>query len=177
MSQLPYARSKDASNTYYLTFKAVHQSRDGLNSGSIVDADTGKSPVSRWLTGAFAYDDFTSNPDSVGHEVRFLLPPNTFVLRVAARVDTAFVGTGNNDIDIGDDDDPDGWGDALDFSSTGGKYDPNSEFNPAGTTGFKYYSDLDSIDVQFKNATAPTAGEALLHVEVISYHEDLGAEF
>jgi len=97
-------------------------------------------------------------------------------MRVVARVDTAFVGTGNNDIDIGDDVDADGWGDGLDFSSQGAKYDPDAVFNSAGSTGFKHYATLDSIDVHFKNATAPTAGEAILFVEVISYHEAYSEE-
>lgn len=174
-----YARKSRAPDTQYFGFKPVkHSSRDGLNSASTVDADTGYSPISRWLAYAFDYADFTSNDQgATGHEVDCLLPVQSIVMRVVARVDTAFVGTGNNDIDIGDDVDADGWGDGLDFSTTGAKYDPDAAFNSAGATGFKHYATLDSIDVHFKNATAPTAGAAILFVEVISYHEAYEEEF
>lgn len=174
-----YARKSIAPDTQYFGFKAVkHSSRDGLNSASVVDADTGTSPISRWLAYVFDYADFTSNNQgATGHEVDCLLPAQSIVLRVVARVDVAFVGTGNNDIDVGDDDAADGWGDGLDFSSTGAKYDPNAAFNSAGATGFKHYATVDSIDVHFKNATAPTAGKALLFVEVISYHEAYEADY
>jgi hypothetical protein len=174
-----YARKSDAPNTHYETFKAVkHSSRDGLGSAAVTDADTGKSPLSRWITYAFNYADFTSNlSGATGYEVNCLLPAQTMAFRCWARVDTAFVGTGNNDIDVGDDTDPDGWGDGLDFSSTGGKYDPDAAYNPNGTTGFTYNTDVDSVDVQFKNATAPTAGEAMLFIEVVSYHEALSNEW
>ncbi|MHC4542926.1 MAG: hypothetical protein ACYSYL_00165 [Planctomycetota bacterium] len=177
MATLPNVRASRYPDTHYFTFKPVkHSNRDGTPGDNPTDADTGMSPLSRWLTFTFTYADFESNPEATGHRVQAMTPPNTIALRSLCRVDTAFVGTGNNDIDVGDGNDTAGWGDGLDFSSTGGKYDPNSTYNPAGSTGFAFYEDPDTIDILFKNATAPTAGAAKVFLEVISYHEDLNEE-
>lgn len=177
MATLPNARAHRDPNTHFFTFKPVkHSNRDGLYGDDPVDADTGMSPLSRWLTWSFAHSDFESNPETVGYMVRAMTPPNTLALRLVARVDTGFVGTGNDDIDVGDANDPDGWGDGLDFSTTGGKSDPDAVYNPAGTTGIVFYETPDTIDVLFKNATAPTAGAAKIFLEVISYHESLNEE-
>jgi len=168
----------NAPPTAYSEFEIQREQRHGLNSSATYDPNSGYSPVSRWLAKAFTFDDFVSHPTGeTGHCAQLQVPRGTIMLRCVARVDTAFVGTGNNDIDVGDNDDTDGWGDGLDFSSTGVKYDPNSVYNPAGTTGFAYYASGDTIDVLMKNATAPTAGQAIVFMEVISYHEDLNEEW
>jgi hypothetical protein len=177
MAIQPYVRSQKAPDTFYQSFKAVRSQRDAPGDLTVRDEDTGRSPVSRWLSWAFDYADFVSNTTGyTGHWVLCQVPRGTMALRAVARVDVAFVGTGNNDIDIGDGNDLDGWLDGADFSSTGLKTVTKGAYNwiTAGTGVF--YADGDQIEVGFKNATAPTAGEAILFVECISYHEDLSAE-
>jgi hypothetical protein len=180
MATVPYVRKTDAPDTYLETFKAVkHSSRDGLGSGAITDNDTGKSPISRWLSFAFQYSDFVSNDTgATGHKVKCQIPRGTMALLAVARVDTAFVGTGNNDIDVGDGSTTDGWMNGMDFSSTGLKVDPDGAYQITKSDGTgAFYPDGDTVDVLFKNATAPTAGEAILFLQVISYHEDLSREW
>lgn len=178
-----YARKSKQPDTQYFQFKDVREAKAGLNSSSAIDADTGASPVTRWLTFTFDYDDFVSNPDATGHIVRCQLPLYTIVQEAFARVDTAFSDTGGDDIDVGDGNDPDGWADALDFSSTGIKRDADAAFNnqavdPVDTSaGWQFYDSADTIDVLFKNATAPTVGEAILFLKTISYNEALSAEW
>lgn len=168
----------NAPDTAYSEFKIQREQRHGKNSGSAYDPDSGYSPVSRWLAKAFTYDDFVSHPTgSTGHVAQLQIPRGTIALRCVARVDTLFADTGADAIDIGDGNDLDGWGVELDFSSTGVKYDPDAVYNPDGSTGFAYYENGDTIEVHFKNATAPTAGQAIVFVEVISYHEDLNEEW
>lgn len=174
---LPYVRKKDAPDTMYHSFKPVHGQRAGLGSGAEVDADTGESPIARWIAFAFDYSDFASNPDAVGNIVRGIVPRGTMALRCLVRVDTLFEGTGNDDIDIGDGDDGAGWADGLDFTSTGIKADPDSAYNWHLNGTLRLYEHGDTLDVLFKNATAPTAGEAIVFLEVISYHENLSAEW
>ncbi len=182
-SQGDYARSRDNPNTQYFQFKPVREAKGGLNSESLVDADTGESPISRWLAFEFDYDDFVSNPDAVGNVVRCQVPLNSIVMEALVRVDEVFVGTGHDDIDIGDGNDTAGWADAFDFSATGIYRDANAAYNDPtsdpsdGTAGYQFYDSGDTIDILFKNATAPTAGKAILFLRTISYHEDLEAEW
>lgn len=169
--------------TAYSEFEIQREQRHGQNSGSTHDPDSGYSPVSRWISKAFTYEDFTSNSSgATGHMVQMQIPRGTVMLRCVARVDTLFADTGADDIDIGTGGSPgsgpgDAWGDGLDFSSTGVKYDPDADNNPGGSTGFAYYENGDTIDVYWQNATAPTAGQAIVFMEVISYHEDLNKEW
>lgn len=174
----------NAPPTAYSEFQIQRSQRHGLNSGAVFDtADSGYSPVSRWLAKAFTYDDFVSNPSgAVGHVVQVQVPRGTIMLQCLVRVDTLFAGGAPTDVDVGTGGTPgaapgDAWGDGLDFSSTGVKYDPNADNNPGGSVGFGYYEDGDTIDVYWQNATAPTAGQAILFMKLISYHEDLNEEW
>lgn len=175
MAQIPHVRSKDHPSTLYLQFEPKREMKEGLNSEGTVDLNPGFSPISRWLTAAFDYDDFTSNPDATGYEVKAQLPSGSIALRVLARVDEVFDNVTTPA--IGDDDDPNGWNEAAALDSTGLKIDPNAAFMPGGATGGKYYEDGDTIDIQTNNATAPTQGMGVLFVEVISYHEAAEAEW
>lgn len=182
-SQGDYARKRDNPDTQYFQFKPVREAKGGLNSASAVDADTGESPISRWLAFEFDHEDFISNPDQVGNIVRCQLPINSIVMECVVRVDEIFAGTGHDDIDIGDGNDTDGWADGLDFSATGVYRDADAAYNDPtsdptdGSAGYQFYDSGDTVDVLFKNATAPTAGEAILFLKIISYHEELSAEW
>jgi hypothetical protein len=167
--------------TQYAAFEIKREQVEGLTGEGTKSAYTGRSPLTRWIARAFDYDDFVSNVDATGWVVKNPLPPNSLVLRAIMRVETAFEASGPAaDVDVGHGGTPganpgDGWGDGLDLTSTGAVCDPDSDFNPAGANGPRFY-DEDTVDVYWQNATAPTAGEAILFLEVISYHEDLGEE-
>jgi hypothetical protein len=172
-----YAHSNRAPNTLYTRFKAVHSQRTGSdNSGSTTDYESGASPISRWVAMAFDYSDFTSNSEALGYVARLPVPAGTLAIGCFARVDTLFASTGANDIDVGDGDGADDWLDGVDFSSVGIKCDWDDAYNRSNGTG-KFYRYGDTIDVKWKNATAPTAGKAIIFLEVVSYNEDYNAEW
>lgn len=164
--------SKEVPATYYGTFEPRREQKTSELDGGH-DAYLGHAPLSRWEMFCFEYSDFVS--DSGTYKVKFNLPPNSVALRCLMRVDTAFVGSVS--ANVGDADDADGWGAALALNATGWKYDPDAVFNPSGTTGgLKEYAGGGPIEVAL-NAGPPTAGAAIVAIEVISYHEDLEAEF
>jgi len=172
-----------APDTAYSEFKIQREQRHGQNSEAAYDPDSGYSPVSRWLAKAFDYSDFVSNPSGAeGYVMQAQVPRGTIMLQCLVRVDTLFAGGEVDDVDIGTGGTPgdnpgDAWGDGLDFSSTGVKYDPDAD-NNGGSVGFGYYENGDTIDVYWWNgATAPTAGQAILFMKVISYHDDLNEEW
>jgi len=183
MATVPYARKEDAPDTYLITFKAVkHSSRDGLGSGSVVDNDTGKSPVSRWLAFAFDYNDLVSRPGPSGYEVKCQLPRGTLALRCAVRVDTAWTGVGASQVDVGDSNDADGWAQDLNFNTVGLKNGGTlAVYNwghgtSTGPWGQLYMAGA-IVTVIFPWAIAQTTGEAILFLEVISYHEEYSREW
>lgn len=181
-----YVRSKEAPDTVLFTFRVVHDYR-GIIEGDITDSPlTGKSPISRWLAWAVDYDDFVSHPDQVGYVARCQIPRGTIAIQCVTRVDTAFLAaTPGADIDIGDGNDPNGWADSLDWSTSAGVImaDANAAYNDptsdpaAGSAGIQYYSTGDTLDVNWNNATAPTAGRAIVFLKCISYHEELNTEW
>jgi len=170
-----------------MTFRVVHDYRAILD-GDLTDSvqSTGKSPISRWLAWAIEHDEFVSDPDKIGYVARCQIPRGTIALRVMTRVDTAFLAaTPGADIDIGDDNIANGWADSLDWSTAAGVImadqdavynDPTTDPN-AGVAGAQYYETGDTIDINWNNATAPTAGKAIVFLLCISYHEDLNAEW
>jgi len=168
----------DNKNTTYGEFSYIREQKHGRNSGALYDPDSGYSPMTRWLAKAFDYSDFVSSPQGrTGHVAQLPIPRGSIVLRCVTRVDTAFVGTGNTDIDIGDPDDQDGWADGISFATTGVKIDGDADYNwHADGTGV-FYDTGGTVQVLFQNATAPTAGEAIVFLEIISYHEDLSKEW
>jgi hypothetical protein len=181
-----YARSNSGRDTVYQQFHTPHSARAGLNSDSIIDADTGKSPISRWLAFVLSFDEAVSVP-TVGMVYDCQLPPNTLVLSAMVRKDTAFVGTGTDDVDVGDTDDPNGWLDGIDLSAaltTAGVpvwlrdvdagYMAYSDI-VKGTSGPQYYP-AGVIRVIAGSADDFTAGEAILFLETISYNEAINAE-
>lgn len=176
-----YVSSRSAPDTVLMTFRVVHGQRAVIDGDAADDAETGRSPISRWLAWAFDYDDFVSNPDGVGYMVRLIIPRGTIGMQVFARVDTAFNGTVA--IDIGDGNDTDGWADDFSFENTGIHRDANAAYNnlatdpTAGTAGWQYYSSGDTLDVWWRNATAPAAGQAIVFMRTVSYHEDANAEW
>lgn len=182
----PYARSNDIENTTYMTFRVIHSDRGGSDDAAgTVDADSGKSPVARWLTWALDHDDFVSNPTgATGHMAKCQVPRGTIALKLLARLDEVFDDEAEaDDIDIGDGNDTDGWADSLNWitDGVGLYYDADAAYNTgdasAGVSGPQYYSGADTIDVLWKNATAPTQGKVVIFLQVISYHENVGAEW
>lgn len=176
MSDIVRARNEDHPSTQYLQFEPKREMREGLNSASATDVNPGFSPISRWMMVAFDYDDFASNPDVVdSYKASFIVPTDTIALRCVLRIDEAFDNA--SDVNVGDDSTADGWMDGMDLESTGGKFDPDGDYQPGGSTGGCYYEDGDTIDIETASGTAPTAGKGLLALEVISYHEDAEAEW
>jgi len=174
----------NAPPTAYSEFEIQREQRHGYNSGATYDPDSGYSPVSRWLAKAFDYSDFVSNPSGAeGYVMQAQVPRGTIMLQCLVRVDTLFAGGEPDNVDVGTGGTPganpgDAWGDGLDFTSTGVKYDPDADNNPGGTVGFAYYENGDTVDVYWWNGTdPPTAGQAILFMKLISYHEDLNAEW
>jgi hypothetical protein len=180
----PYIRESNAPDTQFVSFRPVREQKAGLGADGAVDDVTGKSVISRWFGFAVDHDDFVSNPDATGYIAKCPIPRGTTVIEVAARVDTAFEAAGPaGDIDIGDGNDSDGWADGLDFSSSAILRDADAAYNDPtadpsdGSAGWQWYEDGDTLDVLWKNGTAPTAGEAVIMFKTFSYHEAAGAEW
>lgn len=181
-----YVSSRQAPDTVLMTFRVIHGQRAVIDGDPADDPETGRSPVSRWLAWAFDYDDFISNPDEVGYHCKLIIPRGTIAVECAARVDLAFLAaTPGADIDIGDDLVVNGWADSLDWSTAASVVtrDADAVYNnfatdpTKGTAGWQYYEEGDTLDVNWNNATAPTAGRAIVFLKCISYHEDIGAEW
>jgi len=130
---------------------------------------------------AFEYSDFVSNTVGAGYMCQFQVPRGSIVTQVMIRVDTAFTGTGTDAMDVGtggtrDAAPGDGWGEDLDLQSTGLKYDPNADYNPAGATGPQFYENGDTIDI-YTTPGQPTAGQGIMMIAIPSYHEPLTTEW
>lgn len=125
----------------------------------------GLSPISRWLTYAYTYEDL------VASAINVQIPPKTIVLRAWHRVDAAF--TGVTAVIVGDGDNTQGWlATGLIVPGTPGAVcDPTAAYVAAGG---KWYPDGDTIDIA--QTGIATAGSGILFVEMISYHEDYEAE-
>ena len=183
-----FARAKKGLNTLYMQFRTPHSARGGLNSDGVKDADTGQSPITRWLSYALSYDDAVSI--TAGWVFDCPIPPGSLVDEARVRVDTPFVGTGTDDVNVGDSDQADGWIDGADFSAalatalTPYWYnDVNATYMAytdivKGTSGPQYYHAGGKVRVLIPAAGADdlTAGEAILFLRTISYCEPLGAE-
>lgn len=177
-----YVRSQDAPDTELFCFAVKHDYPSTLDGDATDRPDTGFSPISRWLAWAVDYDDFVSNPDAVGYIARCQIPRGTIADKCYARVDTLFAAAGGAaDIDIGDETDPNGWGDAFNWTAAALFFDTSAAYNTgdasAGVSGPQLYAAGDTIDIIWQNATAPTAGYVILFLRCISYHEIANAEW
>lgn len=126
----------------------------------------GMSPISRWMSVAYAYSDISAS------KINLHLPPGTMVLKVVHRVDAAL--TGCTAITVGDSDAADNWiATAHITPGTAGDVvtDPNSTNHALGV---KVYEDGDVMSLSFSGVV--TAGAGILFAEVISYVEALEAE-
>ena len=129
------------------------------------DPKLGLSPVSRWLTCSYTYEDLTASAINVQ------IPPKSIVLRVWHRVEIAF--TGVTAMIVGDGDATNGWlATGLIVPGTPGAVtDPTSAYH---LLFGKWYEDGDTIDIA--QTGIATAGAGILFVELISYHEAYDAE-
>lgn len=130
------------------------------------DPEEGMSPISRWLSYTYTYEDLTLSI------VSFHVPPGSMVLRVAHRVEEAFTGVIN--VIVGDGDDDNGWIRTSVISMTTAGDFTLDEGADLVATG-KYYPDGDTIDVETTLGPA-SAGVGHIHIEVISYAEELAVE-
>lgn len=179
-----YVRSEYAPDTELFCFSVKHDYPSTQDGDAIDRPDTGFSPISRWLAWAVDFDDFVSNPDAVGYIARCQIPRGTIGMQCFARVDTAFAAAGGAaDIDIGDGTVTDGWMNGNDWQNTGLHRDANAVYNDltsdaaAGATGYQLYATGDTLDILWKNATAPTAGYAIVFLRTVSYHEPANTEW
>jgi hypothetical protein len=122
--------------------------------------------MSRWV--AFAIDHTSFELEGANYVARHQLPLRSIARDAFIRVDEGF--TGITAANVGDDNDADGWFAAQTLAAAGvvkagGAY---------ATAGFAYDGGQIIVDA---GAAAPTDGKAIVMVEVISYHEALGAEW
>jgi len=82
----------------------------------------------------------------------YAIPKNTIVRRVRTNVITASTDT-TATIDIGDDDDDDGFDSAVDITSDSTNAITIDGTDAYGTTGGNFYSSNDTLDVLFNNDT------------------------
>lgn len=129
------------------------------------DPEEGMSPISRWLSYTYTYEDLTLSI------VSFHIMPGTMVLRVAHRVEEAF--TGVTAIIVGDGVDDNGWITTGKIDATGAGTFTLDETAALVATG-KYYADGDTIDLEHTGVAS--AGLGHIHIEVISYAETLAVE-
>jgi hypothetical protein len=183
----PFARSKSAPDTYYATFKQVRAQRATADGDAVSDVDTGRSPISRWLTYAFQYSDKVSNAAGSAWVVKCLVPRGSIVLDALVRLDEAFNGTGADSVEIGDSDQASGYAAAIDlttsvangpviFRDANAVYVNKASDASAGSTGPQYYEDGGVVEIELAT-TLPTQGKALLFLHTISYNEDQAAEW
>ena len=185
----PFARGNAASNTAYFMFQNLKSVRSGLGSGAEVDANTGKSPITRWIACALSWDDAVSNADdNTLLEFHIRVPEGSIILDCMLRLDEEFDGTDTNDVDIGDSDDADGYADGLDLTTSAATvailmrdasaaYIERTTDAVKGTSGPQYYPAGGRIIVGIAtNTTAMTQGEAVLFLRTISYCEPALAE-
>lgn len=185
----PFARSKKETNTTYLQFQPLKSIRSGLGSGEDVDANTGQSPITRWLAYALSWDDAVSNTaDPTLTEFHLQVPRGSIVLDCLVRLDEEFDGTDTNDVDIGDSDDPNGYADGLDlttsaatvpivFRDASAAYIERTTDAVKGTSGPQYYPSGGRVIVGIAtNTTDMTQGEAIVFLKTISYCEPALAE-
>ena len=146
------------------------------------DAELGKSPMAVWLMKAFDYTDAVSKEELAGMVVQVPIQHNAIVDRCMVRIDEDFDGTGSDDVNIGDSNDTDGWGDGFDFGTPETLlFDSNAAYNTGdavyGTSGPQYYIEGDVIHVIVATADDMTQGQGILMLRVVTYAEDTGAEW
>jgi len=185
MTAVPFARKSAAPDTTYMTFRQTFGQREYTVDG-VDDKDNGKSPVSRWLTYAIDYSDFVSSATGTPVEATCIIPRGTLILECLVRLDTAFAGGTSNAVDVGDANDADGWAVNLDlttattttpiwFRDADAAYNNKATDITQGTAGAQFYENGGVVRVTM--ASFPTAGEMLLFLHTISYHEDQSKEW
>jgi hypothetical protein len=186
-----YARAKKGLNTLYMQFRTPHSARLGSeNSAGVTDADTGQSPIARWLSYALNYSDAVSVP-TVGMVFDCPIPAGSLVELARVRMDVPFtgtVGTGLDDVNIGDSNDEDGWADGLDFTAalaTAGVPVYYQDVSAAymayvditqGSAGPQFYFNGGTVRVIVASTDDLLTGNAVLQLLTNSYCEPLGAE-
>jgi len=183
----PYASRKRGRDTAYMQFAKVRSQRHTLDGDAATDADTGASPVTRWLTYAFDYEDRVSNSGGTEWIVNCLVPRGALVFDAMLRLDEEFDGTGANSVEIGDANQASGYAAAIDLTAVPGNtplwyrdadavYVNKASDIAAGATGPQYYQEGGVVIVQLAT-TLPTQGRAILFLATISYNEPQDSEW
>lgn len=126
------------------------------------DPNEGLSPVTRWLSRSFDYEDQSASVVSIH------VPPMTFVKGAVLQISTAWTNT--TAVSVGDSVNAQGW-------IVSGQIDPTVagemelDYDAAFVVTGKLYQTGDLITVTFTGVA--TAGTAKLFIEVISYNEAL----
>jgi len=187
MADAIFARKERATDTTYVTFKQVHSYRDVLEGDASSDVDTGKSPVTRWLTYVFDYADLASNTGGTAVVTNCLVPRGSLIVDCFLRLDEAFDGDGADTVDIGDSNVADGYAVDLDLTTAPGTTalwfrDANAVYInkasdiSAGATGAQYYREGGAVIVAI-GETVPTQGKAIVFLVSPSYNEPLNSEW
>ena len=132
-----------------------------IQTANFRDQEEGMFPFTYWLAYAYEFGDINAVS-----EIEIEVPPGAIVLQVGHQISEAL--TDCTDIEIGDDDDPNGWvADAYDAGATGFYTDYTAAYAAAG----KRYNTGDTIDVHFTGVVS--AGSGKVFVKVLSYTEVL----
>ena len=131
--------------------------------------DYGERSMGNILSAAVKYSDFVASTDAVK---LIPVPANSFVHSLCFLVTTAFDGT--SVLLVGDDEDPNGYLVDTEIAETDITLvaDMNA-LNGAGAyaqaaAARPFYASADTIDVELSWASAPTAGEGVLIVELVT---------
>ena len=184
-----HVRGKRAPDTAYTTFKTVHSQRSATRDGDPnTDVDLGSSPITRWLSYAFTFEDGASNTDG-RYTYSFLVPRGSIIMDAMVRLDEEWDGTGS-DVNIGDSSQASGYADALDLTSaitttpilkrdaSAVYVDKDAADIVAGTTSFQIYINGGTVlAVAQGSPINMTQGKAILFLKTLSYHEPLDSEW
>ena len=135
--------------------------------------DYGERSMGNILSAVVKYSDFVASTDAVK---LIPVPANSFVCSLYFIVTTAFDGT--SVLIVGDDEDPNGYLVAGEIPETDTTVAADAvAANAAGlyvvksddsTSGRRFYTSADTIDVELSWSSAPTAGEGVLIVELVT---------
>jgi hypothetical protein len=162
--------------------------RSSLDGDATTDRDTGKSPVTRWLSYAFDHADVVSNAGGTAWVVNCLVPRGSIIYDALIRLDEAFDGTDADSVEVGDSNQASGWAAAIDLTQDPGTtpilirdadavYTDRTSDASAGATGPQYYKDGGAVIVTLCTGDPPTQGKAILLLRTISYNEPPESEW
>lgn len=142
------------------------------NRARLVPVDYGERSLGRWEAREFFYTDFAATTDAV----RLIeIPANSFIANCFLVIEEAFVG-GTVVLEIGDDDDPNGYmlGTDVGAATAGNVVNtvPAMQVDVTGAYAVKvkrpFYTSADTLDATLQFSSALSAGKATLIAEIVT---------